>query len=64
MYSVVIISAVQQSDSFMYMQPYFFIFFSHVNYHRILDTVPCTIQHIPTDQSFHKPQCAYANPKP
>ena len=43
-YSVVLISAVQQSDSFIHRYTFFFIFFSIMVYHRILDIVPCAIQ--------------------
>ena len=43
-YSVVLISAVQQSDSLTHIYTFFFIFFSTVVYHRILNIVPCAIQ--------------------
>ena len=36
-YNVVLISAVQQSDSFIHTCTYFFIFFSIMIYHRILN---------------------------
>uniref|UniRef100_A0A8D0W2N1 EXS domain-containing protein n=1 Tax=Sus scrofa TaxID=9823 RepID=A0A8D0W2N1_PIG len=38
--------------------------FFHVDYHRILGRVPCAIQQVLVGQSFHIPQCAYANPNP
>ena len=41
-YNVVLTSALQQSDSDIYM--FFFIFFSIMVYHRILSTVLGTIQ--------------------
>ena len=41
-YNVVLTSALQQSDSDIYM--FFFIFFSIMVYHRILSTVPGMIQ--------------------
>ena len=45
-YNVVLISAVQQSDSVIhiYIYTFFFIFFSMMVYHRILNIVPCAIQ--------------------
>ena len=62
-YKVVIISAVQQSASVI--QIYIsFIFFSHLDYHRILGRVLCAIQQILVGQSFHVPQHAYAIPNP
>ena len=39
-YNVVLVSDVQQSDSYIY----FFIFFSIIGYYRILNIVPCAIQ--------------------
>ena len=42
-YNVVLISAVQQIDSVIYIYIYF-IFFSIMVYHRILNIVPCAIQ--------------------
>ena len=60
-----IISAVQQSGSVLHEHVSLsFRFFSHANYHRIWGRVPCAIQQVPVGQSFHAPQCAYANPKP
>ena len=41
-YNVVLISAVQQSDSVIHIS--FFIFFSIMVYHKILNIVPCAIQ--------------------
>ena len=38
--------------------------FSHINYHKILGRVLCAIQQVLIGQSFHKPQCTYASPKP
>ena len=48
----------------MYQYPFSFRFFSHIYYHRILDRVLSAIQYSPTGQSYHKPQCRYANPNP
>ena len=45
------------------MHPFFFRF-SHIDYHRILDRVPCAIQQVPIGKSFHIPQYVYASPKP
>ena len=42
-HSVVPISVVQQSDSVYTHRQYFFIFFSIMVYHRILNIVPCII---------------------
>ena len=41
----VLISVVQQSESYIYIYRYicFFIFFSIMLYHRILNIVPCAI---------------------
>ena len=46
-YNAVLISAVQQSDSviyILYIYAFFFIFFSIMTYHRILNIVPCAMQ--------------------
>ena len=48
---------------YIYTHPFFFRFFSHVDYHRILGRVPCAVQQVPIGQPFHIPQYAYANPK-
>ena len=42
--NVVLIFAVQQSDSVIHMYTFFFIFFSIMVYHRILNIFPCAIQ--------------------
>ena len=42
-YSVMLISALQQSDSFILIYTFFFAFFSIMAYHRILNIVPCVI---------------------
>ena len=45
MYNVVLISAVQQSDSVIHIYAFFLeIFFSILVYRRILNKVPCAIQ--------------------
>ena len=44
-YKVVVFSAVQQRDSVIhYTHPFFFRFFLHIDYHRILGRVSCAIQ--------------------
>ena len=51
-YSVLLISAVQQGDSvfyiyiyiYIYIYMFFFIFFSIMVYHGMLNIVPCAIQ--------------------
>ena len=40
-YSVVLVSDVQQSDSVIRIYTLFFIFFSILVYHRVLNVVPC-----------------------
>ena len=40
MYNVVLISAVQKSDSVIHIHPFFFIFFSIMVDHRLLNMVP------------------------
>ena len=42
-YSVILISTIQQSDSVIYTYTFFFIFFPIMVYHRILNIVPCAI---------------------
>ena len=42
-YNVVSISTVEQSDSVIHVYTFFFIFFSIMVYHRILNIVPCAI---------------------
>ena len=42
-YNVVLISGVQQSDSVIHICTFFFIFFSVMVHHRILNIVPCAI---------------------
>ena len=44
---------------YRYTHPLSFRFFSHIDYLKILGTVPCVIQQVPTGQSFHIPQYAY-----
>ena len=40
----VLISTVQHSESFIHICAFFFIFFSIMVYHRILNIVPYTVQ--------------------
>ena len=37
----------------MYTHPFFFRFFSHIDYHRIMGGVPYAVQQVPVSQSFH-----------
>ena len=43
-YNVVLISAVQKSDSVIHMYTFFLIFFSMMVYCRTLNIAPCAIQ--------------------
>ena len=43
-YNVVLIAAVEQSDSVAHMYTFFFIFISIMVYQRILNIIPCGIQ--------------------
>ena len=49
---------------YMYIHPFFFRFFFHIDYHRILGRALCAIQQVPTGRSFHILQYEYTNPKP
>ena len=44
-YNVVLVSDAQQSviQLYVYIYSFFFRFFSHVGYHRILSRVPCVV---------------------
>ena len=44
--NAVLVSGVQQSDSvlYIYIDPRFFRFFSHLGYYRILSRVLCAVQ--------------------
>ena len=42
-FTVLLVSAVQQSESFIYIPPYF-RFYSHVGYYKELNRVPCALQ--------------------
>ena len=44
---------------YRYTHPFSFMFFSHIDYYRILGRIPQAMQHIPVGQSFQLPQCAY-----
>ena len=54
-YYVVLVSGVQQNDSFIhiYIYPFFFRFLSHTGYYRILGRVSCAIQYIIVDYLFY-----------
>ena len=48
---------------YMYTYPFFFRFFSHLGYYRILSRVLCVIQQVLVDYLFYIQQCVYVNPK-
>ena len=43
MYNTVLISALQKSDSVIHIYAFFFIFFSLMVYHRVLNLVHCAL---------------------
>ena len=47
-----LVSGVQLNDSVICIYIFFFRFFSHMGYHRILSSVPCAIQEVPVDDLF------------
>ena len=49
---------------YIYTDSFLFRFFSHIDHHRILGSVPSAVQQVLIGQFFHVPQCAYANPRP
>ena len=49
---------------YMYTYIFYFRFFSHIDYYRILDRVLYAVTQVPSGQSFYTSQCTYANPKP
>ena len=61
-YNVVLITAMQQSDSVTHVYILFHIF-SIMVYHRILNTVPCAIQQGLVIHLFYIYQSASANPQ-
>ena len=62
MYNIVIISAARHGDSVIHVHTsILFQILSHMDYHRILGRVLCAAWQVPIGQSFHKPECAYAN---
>jgi len=44
-FNVVFVSSVQQKDSVIHI-PFFFRFFSHIDYYRILSRDPCAILYV------------------
>ena len=54
-YSVVLVSSVQQSDSVIHMYIYIFSFrfFSLIGYYKILSVVPCAIQWVLVGYLFY-----------
>ena len=61
-YNVVLVSAVQQSESVIYIYPLFFRFFSHIGDYRVLSRVPCAIQQVLISYLFYIQQYVYVNP--
>ena len=43
-YNVVLVSGVKQSESVIYIYAFYFRFFSHTGYYRVLSRVHCAIQ--------------------
>ena len=50
-------------QSYIYMYLFFFKFFSHLGYYRILTRVPCAIQQVLVGYLFHIQQWECVNPK-
>ena len=46
---------------YIYIYPFFFRYFSHIGYYRILSRVPCAIQQVLVDYLFYIQQCVYVN---
>ena len=61
-YNVVLVSGVQKGDSVIHLYTFFFIFFSIMVYHRILNIVSCAIWK-DLVYPFYVYQFASANPK-
>ena len=65
----VFIAGVQQSDSVMhihasilfFMHLFFFKFFSHLGYHKILCIVPCAIQEVLAGYLVYVQECVSVN---
>ena len=47
---------------YIYMYLFFFKFFSHLGYYRILSRVPCAIQQVLVGYLFEIQQCVHVNP--
>ena len=56
-YSVVLASGVQQSESIIHIHisTLIFIFFSHIGHYRVLSGVPCAIQQVLINYLFLPP---------
>ena len=48
---------------YIYIYLFFFKFFSHLGYYRILSRVPCTIQQVPVGYLFYIQQCVHVDPR-
>ena len=63
LYSVVSVSAVQQSESAIHiLYPLFFGFPSHLGHPRALNRVPCAVQEVLSSYLFYKRWCVHVNP--
>ena len=62
-YNVMLVSAVQQSESVIRIHiSLFFRFPSNLGHHRALSRVPCAIQSVLIRYLFYIQQCIYVNP--
>ena len=63
-YNVVLLSAVQQSESVIHthISGLFLDFFSHIGHYRVLSRVPRAIQQVLISYLFYIQQCEYVNP--
>ena len=50
-------------QSYTYIDPFFFRFFSHTGYYRILSRVPWAVQWVLVDYLLYIQSCVYVNPK-
>ena len=63
-YSVVFQVYSKVIQLYIYIYPFFFRFFSCIDYYRVLSSVPCAIYQFLVDCLFCMQQCVYVNPKP
>ena len=60
-YNVVLVSEVQQRNQ-LYIYPFLFRFFSHIDYYSVLSSFPYAIQQVLITYLFYIWQCVYVNP--